>query len=69
MFLEKCIEQWEEFQKLYQRCESWLKRTELLVGRETYGYTLKETETYMADIKVRGFKVQSRMRPLLFLCL
>ena len=52
-FLERCLEQWEEFEKLYKRSEMWLGRAERLVAKETYGYTLKETETYVMDVKVR----------------
>ncbi len=53
-FLERCLEQWEEFEKLYERSEMWLGRAERLVGKETYGYTLKEADVYMQEVKVRG---------------
>ncbi len=51
-FLEKCLELWEEFQKLLTRSETWLGKAEYLVSKETYGYSLEEADTYVKDIKV-----------------
>ncbi len=52
MFLEKCQEMWEKFKELNSHCEAWLERAELLVSKETYGYTLENVEAYLQEIKV-----------------
>ena len=53
LFLEKCRELWISFQKVYSACYQWLESAELLVTRETYGYTLQEVKEYLEKILVR----------------
>jgi hypothetical protein len=37
---------------MLSRSENWLDRAENLLNKETYGYTLKEVEAYVLEIKV-----------------
>lgn len=51
-FQTKCLELWAEFKTMLSRSESWLDKTERLVSKDSYGYTLKEAEAYLQEIKV-----------------
>ena len=51
-FQAKCLELWAEFKKMLIRSDSWLDKTERLVSKDSYGYTLKEAEAYVQEIKV-----------------
>ena len=51
-FLDESLLLWSKFQTQCVVFEDWLSRAEELVNRDSYGYTLKETEDYCTNIKV-----------------
>jgi hypothetical protein len=51
-FLDDSLALWSKFQSQCVVFEDWLSRAEELVTRDSYGYTLKETEAYCTNIKV-----------------
>ena len=62
-FLDESLSLWSKFQSQCGVFEDWLSRTEELVTRDSYGYTLKETEAYCNSIKVY-IQNQNNMQPL-----
>ena len=51
-FLDKSLSLWSKFHSQCGVFEDWLSRAEEIVTRDSYGYTLKETEDYCSTIKV-----------------
>ena len=51
-FLDDSLSLWGKFHSQCGVFEDWLSRAEELVTRDSYGYTLKETEAYCNTIKV-----------------
>ena len=54
-FLDDSLSLWSKFQSQRGVFEDWLSLAEELVTRDSYGYTLKETEAYCNSIKVHHF--------------
>ena len=52
-FLDDSLTLWSKFHGQCGVFEDWLSRAEELVTRESYGYSLKETEAYSNSIGVR----------------
>ena len=61
-FLDESLSMWGKFQSQCGVFEDWLSRAEELVTRDSYGYTLKETEAYCSNIKVGSTSVYSIYR-------